>query len=500
MKNLFKKIGALLVAAVMVLSMCTAVFADGNSATITLTNFNDADSVKYMQIIEPDPSQQTGWKFSNAVAKDAFTAATGENEQNTLWMLILKATPRARNNAALNIPDNLNEITNAQIDKALSTIKSNEAAIWITLNENERTSMTVTLAGVYAFDAEKEGYTYKVATAYVGFGTYEETPTLQNTSVAAKRSQLTIDKIVADDDNAVAIGDTVDYTITTFVPYIDANNTESRTFSITDEINGATYVTNSEGKVAGTVTLGEGNKAQTITVDIDPSTDGKSFSINLDSLVADADNPNAAEKVTVTYQAKITAVDANNTAKGHKSGQEYGSSRVDLYTGSITLTKVDANNTEKKLAGAEFTVHKVTTNGDENVVGEALKFDYDAKTGVYTYNPDSTRNNATIVVTGANGEVKVEGLDKGKYHFTETKAPNGYSINEAGKDIELSYTGEKATEKFVASGDLTLKDSELSSLPSTGGMGTYIFTIIGVVVMAGAAGAFFISRKKGSEE
>ena len=39
MKNLFKKIGALLVAAVMVLSMCTAVFADGN-ATIKLTDFN----------------------------------------------------------------------------------------------------------------------------------------------------------------------------------------------------------------------------------------------------------------------------------------------------------------------------------------------------------------------------------------------------------------------------------------------------------------------------
>ena len=43
-------------------------------------------------------------------------------------------------------------------------------------------------------------------------------------------------------------------------------------------------------------------------------------------------------------------------------------------------------------------------------------------------------------------------------------------------------------------------DSKLSSLPSTGGMGTYLFTIIGVVVMAGAAGAFFISRRKGSEE
>ena len=47
---------------------------------------------------------------------------------------------------------------------------------------------------------------------------------------------------------------------------------------------------------------------------------------------------------------------------------------------------------------------------------------------------------------------------------------------------------------------IKMYDSKLSALPSTGGMGTYLFTIIGVVVMAGAAGAFFISRRKGSEE
>lgn len=496
MKNLFKKIGALLVAAVMVLSMCTAVFAD-DSATITLTNFNDATSVKYMQIIEPDSTQPTGWKFSNDVAKNAFMTVTGEAEQNTLWMLILKANPDARSNTELNIPDALVEITNAQIDKALSSIKTNGGDLWKTVTD--KNSMTVTSAGVYAFDAEKADYTYKVATAYVGFETYEDTPVLKDANVAAKRSQLTIDKIVADNDNAVAIGDTVDYTITTFVPYIDANKASNdRTFTITDEINGAVYVTNESGDVAGTVILGEGDEAKPVTgARIVPSENGKEFTITLNSLVADVANPNAGEKVTVTYKAKITAVTAKNTASGHQSGQNYGGSEVKLYTGSITLTKVDANNVEKKLAGAEFTVHKV---GENNVRGEALKFDYNE--GVYTYNPNSTRDDATTVVTDTNGEVKVEGLDKGTYHFTETKAPNGYSINEAGKDIELGLgTGVKeASANFEASGDLTLKDSRLSSLPSTGGMGTYLFTIIGVVVMAGAAGAFFISRRKGSEE
>ena len=61
MKNLFKKIGALLVAAVMVLSMCTAVFAE-NGATITLKNFDKANKVEYMQIIQKDETKTSGWQ------------------------------------------------------------------------------------------------------------------------------------------------------------------------------------------------------------------------------------------------------------------------------------------------------------------------------------------------------------------------------------------------------------------------------------------------------
>lgn len=498
MKNLFKKIGALLVAAVMVLSMCTAVFADGN-ATITLGNFADADSLKYMQIIEPDQTQPTGWKFSNEVAKSAFTGETKENAQNTLWMLILKADPNAVLNKELNIPKGIGAISNADIDKALSTIKSNKAAQWITLENKE--SLVVNKAGVYAFDAEKDKYTYKVATAYVGFGTYENAPTLQNTTVEAKRSHLDIEKTVGDEDHAVAIGDVVEYTIKTYVPYIDANNTESRKFRITDEIKGADYVLGEDGNVAGTVVLGDGNTTSVETTIVPNENDKHSFEINLDSLVTNADNPNAGVLVTVKYNAKITSVTVENTAKGHKSDEEYGGTndKVKLYTGTIVLTKIDAKSETTKLANAEFTVHEVTTKDNQEVVGEVLKFDYDKVTGVYTYNPDSSRTDATTVVTNKAGAVTVKGLDKGKYHFTETKAPNGYSINEAGADINLTFEGNVATANFENTSG-KLKDSRLSSLPSTGGMGTYLFTIIGVVVMAGAAGAFFISRRKGSEE
>lgn len=60
MKNLFKKIGALLVAAVMVLSMCTAAFAAVKEATIIVNNLDAKATISYLEIIVPDQTTETG--------------------------------------------------------------------------------------------------------------------------------------------------------------------------------------------------------------------------------------------------------------------------------------------------------------------------------------------------------------------------------------------------------------------------------------------------------
>ena len=150
--------------------------------------------------------------------------------------------------------------------------------------------------------------------------------------------------------------------------------------------------------------------------------------------------------------------------------------------------KYGDNKEDNVLANAEFAVYKdgATT---------PLKFKQQ-ENGNYRYAPDA-EDATTTVITNGEGKVVVEGLDVGSYHFKETKAPTVYSINTDGKTITLTQTG--VAEKIITNSD-TLNDTKLNSLPSTGGMGTYLFTIIGVVVMAGAAGAFFISRRKGSEE
>ena len=119
-------------------------------------------------------------------------------------------------------------------------------------------------------------------------------------------------------------------------------------------------------------------------------------------------------------------------------------------------------------------------------------------TGVYTRvtsDTDMTDKTAVADVEATEGTVLVKGLGAGTYVITETKAPKGYSINTNIDNVTL--TKDSAETRNVT---LPVTDTKLGALPSTGGMGTYLFTIIGVVVMAGAAGAFFISRRKGSEE
>ena len=88
-----------------------------------------------------------------------------------------------------------------------------------------------------------------------------------------------------------------------------------------------------------------------------------------------------------------------------------------------------------------------------------------------------------------------------KYEFKETKAPEGYSINETNAKVTWSDTD--ITEEDISNpdaapieGDASMLDTKLASLPGTGGMGTTIFTIGGVVIMISAAGLYFATRKK----
>ena len=292
-----------------------------------------------------------------------------------------------------------------------------------------------------------------------------------------------MDKTVADDDHVVAIGDIVTYTIEAYVPFLDAANTENRTFTITDKIKGAEYYLAGPNAVNSVTMEGKDGQVGKIVV----NEDGKGFTVNLNTLVADTDNPNAGKKITVTYTAKVTKTTVENKAGSHAAGVDYGADNVPvkLFTGELVLLKYGDGNVNNALANAEFVLY----NHGEEVPLTFTK----QENGKYKYAPDAEDATATLV-TDENGMIDVEGLDVGSYHFEETKAPEGYSINTDGKTLTLTVNGDVATAKLYNEGQLN--DTKLSALPSTGGIGTTIFTIAGCLIMIAAAGLFFASRKK----
>lgn len=298
-----------------------------------------------------------------------------------------------------------------------------------------------------------------------------------------------------DSDKVVEIGRQVTYTVTGTVPYLPS--TQERFYKIKDTIKGASYNVETEGahknelKVA--VKIGDTSYERYVSV----SKDGSSFELDLSEFVKTNDNAN--KTITITYGATVTDTYVGNTVVAGDgndwSKPNYGSKTEELFTGRISITKTGES--KEVLEGAGFKVYKEETKNNETVKKYA-KFDNNKLAGWTTNEAE-----ATEITTGADGTVTISGLDLGTYKFKEVTAPRGYSINtnDASGTIALTTGKEKAesADDIVAT-NATMSDTKLNSLPSTGGMGTYLFTIIGVVVMAGAAGAFFISRRKGSEE
>ena len=515
MKNLFKKIGALLVAAVMVLSMCTAVFADDTTnATITVKtpdgnvlaiNGENPATIWCIQVIEPDQTAETGWKFTTGTVETVFKSKleTGD-AQTAIKMLANKAAQDKGQN--LKYTD-VSAATSEQFERALAAVSVADA------NKVKKNPIDVDKAGVYAIKVAQNGYTYKEMAAYVGFS--DSMVVEGNVDVDAKRSSKVINKGVKDDpDHVVAIGDIKTYTVETEVPAFtptDAN----KYFAVKDTISGAEYVkAENSNDVAVNVTV-DGKKVSdynivmengTFTIILKDNRDGHpavDAKVNGESVINES-NSYYAKKLVVTYQAKITDVTATNTAFGNIGGVE-NSSTVNLYTGTIKVIKKETNS-DKLLPNAKFVVYRMNDGKKEYAKltdGKLAGWTKAANSDVKVDIKNGNTNGIGIIVTDAKGEATVSGLDLGDYYFEEVEAPIGYSLDANPNKVTVTLkekVKEASATTDVISNPLTKYNTTLNSLPSTGGMGTYLFTIIGVVVMAGAAGAFFISRRKGSEE
>lgn len=323
-----------------------------------------------------------------------------------------------------------------------------------------------------------------------------------NASVVAKADKYHTGK-EADKTN-IEVGDLVTYKVKTTVPYqeVKPNGQKLVTeFKVSDNLTGATFYLTGEA-VKGTAAV------NTITVNgatvpgfekLSETLNGQSaFELNLMDLVKD-DNTYAGQEVVITYTALVDK--ANLVENKATSTQDPSGTTTKTYSGNATITKLEVNTTHV-LKGAEFVVYRINkeTNKKEYAVIDANGW----ITG--QWNEETTENEVpaglgTTLTTADDGTVTVKGLKAGDYYFKEVVAPDGYSIN----DKDIAFTMAETTDKTtgVVTGVaptqpelIKMYDSKLSALPSTGGMGTTLFTIAGCAIMVAAAGFFFASRKR----
>ena len=476
-----RKIFAVLLTLAMVLGMSMTSFAAGTTATIHLSGdtLTKDTVIKYLQIVEPDTTSTLGWKFSSDEIANVFIAKFGGTKDEALKKVIDLGSDSHAANGTINASDKLG----AALSELTAT---NNANITTTTDGVPNAITNLNKAGLYLVTANATGYSYLPMLAYIkdeGLGN------LADASLTVKGSKNKVTKVIDDDSaESVSEGDEIDYTVTAEYPYYSAD-AEKKTFTATDKLTNATFKENSlEIKVAGV------NTALAPTTDYTVNEYKNSNKLE----IAFKYNPNYAGKtVTIKYTA-IVGSGEGNVKNEIKSNFDTDGDSVTSAKVNVTVEKLAKEPNGKKLSGAEFTLYEYSEeakDGYTKVESASVITGTTAETKPIWVkkvgNPQSTTTEGTTTFVGLDAQKK--------YCVQETNAPAGYKIQ---KDYHVLTGAEKTSPetskvyKFNNFDKVTLTNDNLSALPSTGGIGTTIFTIAGCVIMIAAAGLFFASRKK----
>lgn len=350
----------------------------------------------------------------------------------------------------------------------------------------------------------------------------------------AKHEVPTIDKNIVDpgSENSkgddTAFNDTVKFKVDTKFPtYSDAYT--SADFNIIDTVSKG--LTLDPASVAITVDGKTAVKDTDYTVELVDRTMTITFTNTEDNRYV-LDNRGAS--VVVTYNATLNENAGINFDKNTNTVKaEYTNNPTTNEKGETEEKKtyhytfgIDA---EINGSGSTITkeVYKINENGKVEIVEvetDNVKVEGPLPGATFELRKKSDGSVVRTVVSDANGALVMKGLDAGEYQLVETKAPEGYSldatvhtivitasyqddgllkdytvtVDEQDSTYKATYTSEKEVETIVYDkvSSLGIKNTKIAQLPSTGGIGTTIFTIGGCAIMIIAAALFFASRRR----
>ena len=497
-----RKLTSLLLALVMVFALATTVFAQdetvtGGTGSITISNAAKGETYTIYKLFD-----------ATVNADGSSIAYTGE------------------------IPASLNTYFTADKNHYISATP--EAKDGENMSEGLKTALKAWTADATAVaTAESDGsalnfkglkYGYYVVTTTQGNQVISVDSTMPDVTIVDKNSSTPEGLRKTASSNDVSIGDEVTYTVRFETSnYFGAGKEAKKIVSYTIEDTLPDFLSN----VTVTSIIVDNDGDSTTTKDqVDVTAQFTNKKIVIDWY--DEDNSkflyDNGATVTITYTAKVTekaAIDGegntNNvtvtwtTEGGNEPGPGKLETKETIFTYAIALKKVD--NKGKALPGAVFEFPFY------------VKSTADATDGAYIYAGTTAGEGLTNqITTPDSGVIVVKGVKSGTYEIKEVTAPAGYNKLTAPVTVEAVKTSQTSTHTTVyldENGNTTNTQTEKTievnvdietiaatavvvvnkagtELPSTGGMGTTVFYVLGAVLVVGA-GVLLVTKKRMSQ-
>lgn len=557
MKKTMKKCLTLLLALAMLLAMAVPAVAEENySREITFTGVAEGDTVKAYKLGWYDEN------YNKYIFHDGFIAFLQHQEPDKLPENILKDTTKEGltsmmasyvlmdghsllGSPIITLPSNpVVKVADAD-NKVQMTLEPGYYLLLVsTTAANNRTYMPVTVfvqvkngnVKVYAAGSE-------LADDLTAVFKHEEGPAI---NVRVNDDSRDIDEWK--ETAGGRVGETMDFYMEVSTPAYTDNSFNITKLTANCQLAGLNYVADSmkattlpkadsdavEGAIKGTTAGTDGN----LTVELDYSkirnaaTGRGLIYLHFQATVA----PDAVAESEASATAKLEYVFSMEAGKTKTTAD----STAAVYNYNFTLFKKsnelidpnDAGSGHRPLAGAGFTLY-----ADEamNTPVSMVKVDATATTDAY-YRPATAAEitAGTGIVTemdanmgNDNNTLSIRGLDVGSYYVKETKTPSGYYAPKGifKLDLTAERNARESLVKDLASGGFTetkeadraliqkkslnaeknryevdLLNSSTPVLPTTGGVGTVMFTVIGLLCMGAALWFFLFARRRREDE
>lgn len=493
MKNMKTWLSALL-AVMMLLAMTGIAMADAvPTGSITVENLELGETVTIYQVIEIELDGTAALKDPKWVNGIQAWIATEYPEYADAANLPADGSATVSKSTFYNALSgqlaSLTPVKNEQVNTATYTVKNLPIGSYMVLVMGGEKAHEAYLTSIRATKYDFDNAEWVVDNGVVNASAKCKTPNVKK----------------EEDKTTAAIGDKVTFTVDSDVPTYPAS-AYNVAYELEDTMaEGLTF--NGDLKAYGINANGkqELTPGKEFVADYAQSTtDGKTkiFKLKFDySQIKDYTQIKLVYSATVNEKIKIGSDQNTNEVKFTYDQKEKSSYTV-LYSFGFDLTKRADSETGELLAGAEFELKQD---------GRALKFKK-LSDGHYVVDPAGETKLVTGEQDKMKGKIIIDGLNVGDYKLKETKAPDNFNLMQGEKDVTIKQNGEALEKHLLANTNdkeksksaywyQTVVDKRISGLPATGGMGTTIFMVAGIAVMACAVVALMVvlKRQKRSE-